>query len=283
MVGDPGQGMRSLPGLEFFKMSGSGNDFVAVDGRQEGATRVTEPDVVRRICARRTGVGADGVILLVPEVEAAFRMIYLNADGSRASMCGNAALCSTRLAAEIGLAGPGEIVFLTDSGPVQARLMDGVPEIDLAPIRDVRPAVDLPRETGERRMGFVLAGVPHLVVRCADVEAIEVERRGGALRRDQTFAHGANVDFTSPTGSPGMWAMRTYERGVEGETLACGTGAVSTALMLAEWDEAGLETTILTRSGLPVRVRLERRGDAWLPSLSGEGRIVFRGELRGAP
>lgn len=275
--------MSSLPRLEFFKMSGSGNDFVAVDGRQEGASRMIEPDAVRRICARRTGVGADGVILLVPEVEAAFRMIYLNADGSRASMCGNAALCSTRLAAEIGLAGPGEIGFLTDSGPVRARLMDGVPEIDLAPIRDVRPEVDLPRESGERRMGFVLAGVPHVVVRCADVEAIEVERRGGALRRDQAFAQGANVDFTSPAGGPGMWAMRTYERGVEAETLACGTGAVSTALMLAEWGEAGLETTILTRSGLPVRVRLERRGDAWLPSLSGEGRIVFRGELRDAP
>ncbi len=271
--------MSNGDGLQFFKMSGSGNDFVVVDGRQPGAERVLAPEAVRRLCARRTGVGADGVILLAPEVGTAFRMIYLNADGSRASMCGNAALCSTRLAVERGLATEREFQFVTDSGVIGARLRGDVPEIDLAPIRDVVSTLELELERGERRMGFVQAGVPHLVIRCDDVESIDVEGRGGSLRRHPSFADGANVDFVAPVRDSPAWAMRTFERGVEAETLACGTGAVSSALMLSIWGEAGEEIQILTRSGLTVGVRLRRRGSEWLPSLSGEGRIVFRGEL----
>ena len=281
LVGNPGEAVRqSAPGLEFYKMSGSGNDFVVVDGRQPGAERVIDPAVVRRLCERRTGVGSDGVILLAPEVGASFRMIYLNSDGSRAAMCGNAALCSTRLAAEIGLADAAGMEFLTDSGPVQARLERGLPEIDLAPIREVRPELDLSPHEGERRLGYVLAGVPHVVVCSDDVENVDVRGRGGELRRHPMFPEGTNVDFVSPARGRSAWSMRTFERGVEAETLACGTGAVASALLLTTWGMAGEETRILTRSGLVLRVRLRRRGNDWLPSLSGEGRIVFQGQLR---
>ena len=291
-------------GLAFFKMSGSGNDFVVVDGRLSGASGILEPAMVRRICERRTGVGADGVVLLAPEAGAAFRMIYVNADGSRASMCGNAALCSTRLAVELGLADAARMEFETDSGRITARLVDGVPEIDLAPIREVDPDFSLGFRGGERRMGYALAGVPHLVVQCEDVQLVDVRGRGGGLRRHDAFAEGVNVDFISvgdadpaggagdatgvsrPTESPGespgapVWDMRTFERGVEDETLACGTGAVSSALLLRLWGDSGDETWIRTRSGRLVRVRLRRVGDAWHPSLAGEGRIVFQGALR---
>lgn len=296
----------SLPGsLPFFKMSGSGNDFVVVDGRIAGASAILDPDVVRRVCARRTGVGADGVVLLATEAGAAFRMIYLNADGSRASMCGNAALCSTRLAVELGVAGAEGMEFETDSGRISARFRDGVPEIDLAPIREVRAGIDLGTEPGERTLGFVRAGVPHVVVRCNDVELVDVERRGSALRHHAALSDGANVNFVSPDSTTGYapagasfaspegagafaessvrkdaWAMRTFERGVEGETLACGTGAVSSALMLRLWGESSDETWIRTRSGRLVRVRLRRDGEVWRPSLAGEGRIVFEGTLR---
>lgn len=296
----------SLPAnLPFFKMSGSGNDFVVVDGRLAGASAILDPQVVRRVCARRTGVGADGVVLLAPEAGAAFRMIYINADGSRASMCGNAALCSTRLAVELGTAEAEGMEFETDSGRVSARLRDGVPEIDLAPIREVRLGIDLGLDAGERKLGFVRAGVPHVVVRCNDVELVDVKRRGSALRHHSALSDGANVNFVAPDsttahGPPDQafaveegaaafadtslrndsWAMRTFERGVEGETLACGTGAVSSALMLRLWGESGDETWIRTRSGRLVRVRLRQDGVAWHPSLAGEGRIVFQGTLR---
>lgn len=272
--------MAGSGGLGFFKMSGSGNDFVVFDARDERALPFAEPNAVRRLCERRRGVGADGVVFLRPDPELAFRMTYYNADGSRGSMCGNAALCSTRLAVELGLAPGSGFSFAADSGVVSARIRDGRPEIDLAPITDVSPAVELPLRSGERRMGFVLAGVPHLVVRCEDVEAVDVEGRGSTLRRHPSFAEGANVDFVAPGGGEGApWAMRTYERGVEGETLACGTGAVSCALMLALWGEAGDSAELRSRSGLPLLVRLERRGESWLPSLGGEGRLVFAGEL----
>ena len=288
--------------LDFFKMSGSGNDFVVVDGRRSGSSEILRPTTVRRICERRTGVGADGVVLLAPESGAAFRMIYVNADGSRASMCGNAALCSTRLAVELGLADGAGMVFETDSGRISARLIDGVPEIDLAPIRDVDPDLSLGYQAGERRMGYALAGVPHLVVQCENVDAVDVDGRGGRLRRHEAFAEGANVDFISADAAKSshrgegevsrnpdahveapVWAMRTFERGVEAETLACGTGAVSSALMLRLWGESGDETWIRTRSGRLVRVRLRRDAGAWYPSLAGEGRIVFQGSLRELP
>ena len=280
MVGDPGKAVSAPMGLGFYKMSGSGNDFVVFDGRQEGTAAAVEPLAVRALCDRRTGVGADGVVLLAPEPEVAFRMIYINADGSRAGMCGNAALCSTRLAVELGLA-PGEgMEFETDSGRVRARLVDGQPEIDLAPIREVDSGLDLPREPGERRMGFVEAGVPHLVIEVDAVDGVDVQRRGRMLRHDKGFAAGANVDFVARDPGGSAWSMRTYERGVEDETLACGTGAVSCALMLRLWGLSGDETRIRTRSSRIMRVRLRREGVSWLPALAGEGRVVYEGRLR---
>ena len=272
--------MSALDRLGFYKMSGSGNDFVVFDGRQNGTSAVLDPVAVQAMCDRRTGVGADGVVLLAPEPGVAFRMIYINADGSRAGMCGNAALCSTQLAVELGLAAGQGMEFATDSGRVRARLVDGDPEIDLAPIRQVDTEVDLPREAGERRMGFVEAGVPHLVVEVDAVAGVDVQRRGRMLRHDKDFVAGANVDFVAGDSAGDAWSMRTYERGVEGETLACGTGAVSCALMLRLWGLSGDETRIRTRSGRIMRVRLRRERESWLPALSGEARVVYEGRLR---
>ena len=132
---------------------------------------------------------------------------------------------------------------------------------------------------GERRLAYALVGVPHVVVDTADIEAADVSGRGSELRHHPKLRDGANVNFVSrrPDGS---FAYRTYERGVENETLACGTGAVATAIALTNWGESGTETTLWTRSSLPLTVTLKRVGDTWLPSLRGEGRIVFEGVLR---
>jgi diaminopimelate epimerase len=262
-------------GRPFFKMSGSGNDFVIVDARQEAAGELREPATIRRVCARATGVGADGIVLLEPSTRGSFRMTYFNSDGSLASLCGNASLCSARLAVDLGAADAAGFEFETDAGTVRARLRDGLPEIDLQPVRTVRADAEIALAAGERQIGFALAGVPHLIVRCDEIESVDVPARGATLRRHPGLADGANVNFVAPESE--VWAIRTFERGVEGETLACGTGAVAAAVLLAAWGESGAETAFRTRSGRVLSVRLTRSGDAWLPSLSGEGRLVFEG------
>ncbi len=266
-------------GRTFYKMSGSGNDFVVIDARYEPANGLDRPETVRAVCARGTGVGADGVVFLEPSRDAAFRIRYLNADGSLAALCGNATLCSARLGVELGGAEQSGFSIETDAGILPARFVDGRPEIDLEPVSDV--VVDDRRvklRDGEVRAGFVLAGVPHVVIQVPDVAAVDVVGRGGPIRRDPSFRQGANVNFVS-AGGDGRWRMRTYERGVEAETLACGTGAVATAILLALWGQSELDVPIETRSGQMLRVRLVRDGDSWKPSLSGSARIVYRGTL----
>lgn len=267
-----------MESMHFYKMSGSGNDFVVVNALQTMDPRLTDPRVIRTVCARGTGIGADGVVLLESEAGVDFRMAYFNADGSRASMCGNAALCCTRLASELGLGNGSELTFETDAGRLRGRMRNGVPEIDLTPVRVVEQLIDIRAVDGEHRIGYAQAGVPHLVTLCDDTERVDVETRGKALRsHSRVMPEGANANFVSRLDQEGRWAMRTFERGVEGETLACGTGAVASAVLLTEWGLAEGAIDLRTRSGKVLTVRLRRHGKSWLPSLSGEGRIVFQG------
>jgi diaminopimelate epimerase len=270
-----------LTGRRFYKMSGSGNDFVMIDARTEGRGDLEQPQAIKRVCARATGVGADGIVFLERSAVADVRLTYLNADGSPADFCGNATLCTTRLAVELGLGSPTGLAIETDAGIVQARVDAGGPEIDLQPVRDVQPdARGIAVAAGERRIGFALVGVPHLVIRCDDVARVDVRGRGRPLRSHTSLPHGANVNFVSP-GDDGRWRYRTYERGVEDETLACGSGAVATAILLVLWGESSHSVELETRSGKLLRVRLsaDHAGRVWSPSLSGEGRVVFEGSL----
>jgi len=268
-------------GQKFFKMTGSGNDFVVFNvDAGEGSTDLETPDLIQTLSSRGTGVGADGVVFVEAAGGGDVRMRYYNSDGSEAALCGNASLCSTRLAVELGLAQAGGFLLHTAAGALRARIRDGLPEVDLEPVDDVRAdASDLGLERGERRLGFACAGVPHVVVELADVESAPVTERGLRLRHHPKLREGANVNFVAKR-PDNAWTYRTYERGVEAETLACGTGAVATAILLAEWGESARETVLWTRSGLPLTVSLERKGSSWLPSLRGEGRIVFEGSLR---
>ena len=265
-------------GRAFYKMSGSGNDFIMVNAMTEPAGELAEAPVIQALCARGTGVGADGIVFLEPSAEAEFRMIYLNSDGSRAELCGNASLCSTRLASELGIASKTEFRIETDAGILGARLRDGVPEVDLQLVSEVHPKLPFRREQGESWIGFALVGVPHLGVRCQSVDRVDVVGRGRPLRFDPSLAKGANVNFLAP-GASGGWLMRTYERGVEGETLACGTGAVASAILLVDSGEAESPVRLTTRSGRTLTVRLRKSGRGWEPSLSGEARIVYEGRF----
>ena len=276
-------------GRPFVKMSGSGNDFVFIDARDAlGDDPLETPAGIRALCARGTGVGADGVVFLgaARTPGAALEIRYYNSDGSRASLCGNATLCATRLAVTLGVATEAGFALETDSGRLAARLQASRPQIDLRPVAEVREEMTIDRVPGERRIGFALAGVPHLVVLDDDVDAVDVGTRGAALRRHPAAgAAGANVNFVSASGD-GTWRIRTFERGVEGETLACGTGAVAAAVLLTAWGETSDPVVALrTRSGsdLVVTVRRDAGVRQWLPSLAGEGRIVFHGTLGELP
>lgn len=266
----------------FWKMSGSGNDFVFADGRTDAdlARRWSDAAFVAALCTPHTGVGADGVAVIEPSATQDFRLRYFNRDGSLGELCGNASLCATRLAVELGTARAEHLSFETDAGVVAGRIRDGLPEIDLQPPTGLKPQVGISRLTGERRLGFVDSGVPHLVVQTDDIGLINLMDRGPELRFHESLSAGANVNWVAK-GRDGSWAMRTYERGVEAETLACGTGAVACALLLREWGESGREGVALqTKSGRQLAVRLAEIDGKLVPSLRGEGRIVFEGFLR---
>ena len=274
-----------MRGTIIYKMTGSGNDFVMLDGR------FTSPDRwpatrVAAICDRRSGVGADGLVILTPDAPGRVRMTYWNSDGSRAAICGNAALCSTRLSVYLELAEPGDLCLLTDAGVVSARCNgagDGA-EIRLPDAEVPAEVPGLEPVAGERWLALGAVGVPHLIVRVDDIERIDLPGRGRALRFDPRLGEaGANVNFVAPGIAGGeLWAIRTYERGVEAETLACGTGTVAAAIALAARGEASLPLRFRSRGGPELLVRAELNGglahEVWL---GGQGRLLFRGVWEG--
>jgi diaminopimelate epimerase len=259
---------------EFYKLTGSGNDFVFFDIREGPNVLAASRDFIPALCARGTGVGADGVVFFSTDPRGNPLIVYLNADGSPAALCGNATLCTVRLASILGFSDELTIRIGGQGGGavVTGRLVDDQPEIDLAPVAAL--VVDQPvtvRPPIARRIGFAVAGVPHLVVLVDDVATVDVASLGAPLRRDPTLGpEGANVNFVTPSGR-----MRTYERGVEGETLACGTGAVVTAAVLVAWGLATSPVSLTTASGSVLTVTLGPSK----ASLAGEGRLVFTGRL----
>ena len=268
-------------GRSFYKMSGSGNDFVFFDVRDEPAGNLETSEAIQKLSARGTGVGADGVVFLDQSADSQIGIRYYNSDGSLGELCGNATLCALRLATELGIV-PGDAVRITtDAGLIHARMADGLPEIDLESVSEVMAEVpQIPKLEREEQLGFARAGVPHIVILDEDVDSADILGRGSKIRRDPTLRDGANVNFLSRAGSGADWKIRTYERGVEGETLACGTGAVAAGILLTAWGRATGPIGLLTRSGRRLEVRVTHDVSGWKPSLRGPAEIVFKGELR---
>jgi diaminopimelate epimerase len=269
-------------GTVFYKMTGSGNDFVMFDGRHVGPEELTTPAIVA-ICDRRLGIGADGVALLEPTEEdgAQFAFRFWNSDGSPGPMCGNGALCATTLAGVLELGRTGEEVrFSTDAGVHRGRVVGDQSEIWLPDCPPPTPVPAVKTVPGEESPTLARPSVPHLVLWVKDVATVPLEARGPLLRRDPALgAGGANVNWVAPKGD-GTWVYRTFERGVEGETLACGTGAVACALVLAGEKLVQPPVTLWTRSGLPLTVTWDQtRSGATGIRLRGEGRVVYRGIL----
>ncbi len=279
--------MHAEDSRPFWKMSGSGNDFVFFDARSSHGVRdaLETPAEISALCAPHLGIGADGVVFIAESADALFAIRYYNADGSRASLCGNASLCAAQSAVKLGLATREQMFhFMSDAGRIAASIdADGVASVRLAPVTSLEEDAPEGRAPREERIGYAVVGVPHLVVLVGDVGAIDVPGRGRILRYGTARAPaGANVNFVSRGTAPGEWRIRTYERGVEGETLACGTGAVATAACLQAWGLAprGTAVRLLTASARVLTVRFPDRADAEFSELSGEGRVVYDGVLR---
>jgi len=268
-------------GRAFYKMSGSGNDFVFFDVDAEPAGDLENPSAIEEICAHGTGVGADGVVFFSRPQDGVVDIRYYNSDGSGGELCGNATLCSVHLAKLLGSSAD-EMIVRTGAGDVEARLVDGLPEIDLEDVGEVIPDFPaIPTVGSERRIGYAVVGVPHIVIEVPDVSAVDVLGRGREIRRHRSLAMGANVNFLAPgSGDDKAWSIRTYERGVEGETLACGTGAVASGILLTAWGRASEPVRLVTKSGRTLTVRLRRNGDGWKPSLRGNADLVFTGQLQ---
>src|SRR5881392_2594068 len=217
--------------LRFTKMNGAGNDFVMIDNRA-GNVRL-EPEQIVRICDRHRGVGADGILLLEKGSNGAdFKMRYYNRDGGEAEMCGNGARCFARFVERETGAGE-RISFETPAGVIRAQLQGDFVRLTMSEPRDERFDLNISAGDHEWRAHFIKSGVPHVVVPVPDIEKVNVQADGAMIRRHPMFAPaGANANFLEKRGARAI-AIRTYERGVESETLACGTGVVASALVFA--------------------------------------------------
>jgi len=264
--------------IPFLKMHGAANDFVVIDHRRRFLAEPLEPLVVR-LCDRRRGVGADGVLLLESDPEHDFAMRYFNADGRPADYCGNGARCLARLALDLGLGRKGSVRFRTEAGVQDARRHPEGNGIELHFGRVASEGERCDVEAAGRRFSgrWIPAGVPHFVTEVERVEWVPVPEWGSALRHHPRFGPaGANVDFVSRLNA-GRIAMRTYERGVEAETLACGSGAIASALWAALQGERS-PVSVVTGGGDELVVSFRRLEDGFDVTLGGPAEVAFQGE-----
>ncbi len=257
--------------IEFTKMHGAGNDFIMVDDRTCWTFPVDDKAFIERIASRRTGIGCDGIILLQPSDTADFRMRFINPDGGEQDMCGNGARCIARLAFDRGIAGAG-MKIETGAGIVHAEVLDDLIRLDLTDPVDLR----LNLETGlEWNVDFLNTGVPHAVAWVEDVQAVDLPVFGRALRYHTLFKpEGTNANVARVE-ADGTLSMRTYERGVEAETLACGTGAAAVAVLAAERGWVNLPVPVHCAGGHDLVINTV----CGITTLTGGAEHVFDGEI----
>jgi len=268
--------MKPIP---FFKMSGSGNDFIIIDNREAVVPEQRLHELVVGACRRKLSVGADGLILIEGSESVDFRWRFFNADGSLPDMCGNGARCAARFAFLHGIADR-KMAFETLAGIIEAEV--GATGVRIRMTDPKALNAEFPLELDDRSVtvGSVNTGVPHVIMMVDDIETVDVVATGRAIRYHREFApQGTNANFVARTAA-GEIFIRTYERGVEDETLACGTGNVAAALLLAANHGLVSPVTLTTRSGSPLTVHFTRGGDCFENVfLEGDARVIYRGEL----
>ncbi len=251
--------------VRFVKMHGAGNDFIMVDDR-EGAFPSGDYMRIAALAAPRTGVSCEGVVLVQRSERCDFKMRFFNPDGSEAELCGNGARCVALFAREIGAASADRMVFETGAGDIAAEI-----------IADGQVAVTMPspKDFGD---DFVVAGVPHKIVPVENLAKTDVKREGRRIRLSEEFApNGTNVDFVTYR-APNRVAIRTYERGVEAESGACGTGAVASAVIGVRDYALSFPVRVKTVGGYELTVDGRFDGETFSEvRLIGPAKRVFEG------
>ena len=262
--------------LHFTKMNGAGNDFVLVDNR-DGKNALTCPQIAR-LCDRHRGIGADGLLAVEPATDGAdFRMRYYNADGGEAEMCGNGARCFARFAQKIS-GQTGALSFETLAGVITANFPGDLVQIQMSPPHSLRLNDKLHAGDETLFVHSLNTGVPHAVVFVDDLENTDVRHLGRALRCHAHFApKGTNANFVRQRSADTI-AIRTYERGVEDETLACGTGMVACALIFHERTGAPSPVQVQVRGGETLQIGFTKTAEGYAHvTLTGPAEFVFDG------
>ena len=261
--------------LEFIKMHGAGNDFIMIDDMDLHFEET--PGLIASLCEFHRGIGADGIILLRPSGNDDFTMKYFNSDGSEAEMCGNGARCAALFALNRGIADR-RMTFSTGAGPVSAEVDGERVKIGLEPVHGLSLGLELP---GGITAGFAISGVPHAAIMVDDVRSWDKYRfveTARAVRYDPAFKPaGTNVNIVTVESRQRL-VYRTYERGVENETLACGTGALGVSVIAAHLGLVSPPVECETSGGDILETFFEKDGGgATNCTLTGPVRIAFRG------
>ncbi len=267
--------------IEFVKMTAGGNDFIIIDNRKR-LIPFREEEFVREMCERKISVGADGLILMENSEVADFKMRYFNPDGKEVEMCGNGARCLARFAHFKGITGrkSSQVTFETKAGMHKAELIGNRVRLKMIDPSEIRLNFLLDIGARRQKVSFINTGVPHVVMFVRNLDSFNVQDLGAEIRYHQEFQpQGTNANFLRVEGGQRI-NIRTYERGVEGETLACGTGAVASALIacLAKGMQSPVE--VGTQGGDILKVYFKHTGDNNTLSevyLEGNVKVVYEG------
>jgi len=268
--------MKKIP---FYKMQGSGNDFILIDNRRGALKGRNLRQVAMTVCDRHYSVGADGFIAIVPSKKADFKWRFFNADGSEAEMCGNGSRCAARFA-HLRKIAKRTLSFETKAGLIHAEVGKNTVKVQLTGATALRLNIAVPLESGARTGHFINTGVPHLIYLSDRIDAEDVVTIGRKTRQHDLFKpDGTNVNFIQVQGLHRL-RIRTYERGVEGETLACGTGAVAGAIIAGKLGLVSSPVEVTTKSGEKLTVSYERSGDQFTAlHLEGNAKVICEGSV----
>lgn len=271
--------------LHFFKMNGAGNDFIIVDNRDLSLSDALDTDTIAALCDRHRGIGADGLLAVEPAKKGAdFRFRYYNADGGEAEMCGNGARCFGRFTAHLGEIVLKKVTFETIAGTLAAEMVGDDVRIAMSEPKDLKLNTGATIPGHSQPLHFVNTGVPHVVSFLESAEALDqmdVFTHGAAIRHHAAFAPaGTNANFAAVL-APDHISIRTFERGVEDETLACGTGMVASALVHHLLTGAPSPIKVDVEGGDTLEIGFEKAGDQSFKNvtLTGPADFVFEGEI----
>lgn len=265
--------------IKFTKAVATGNDFIIIDNRNSAMPEKALSSIAKNTCGRKMAIGADGLLVIEQSKKADFRMRIFNCDGSEAGMCGNGSRCAALYAADKKIAKP-EMTIETIAGVLNASVKGDTVKVRLTDPKDIKWNLCLMINKCPYKVTFVDTGVPHVIHFVDNLDEVDVKNIGSHIRRHGEFSpEGTNADFVKAVDKHTI-KIRTYERGVEDETLACGTGAVASAIISAEAEKMKSPVTVETQSGEKVKVYFDIIDSHFRNVyLEGKAKLVYEGVI----